>query len=48
MTIAARVLSKRTELGLTQTELAERAGTTQQAIVQLESGKTKRPDTCQN
>lgn len=43
MTIAARVLSKRTELGLTQTELAERAGTTQQAIVQLESGKTKRP-----
>lgn len=43
MTIAARVLSKRTELGLTQTELAEKAGTTQQAIVQLESGKTKRP-----
>ncbi|KQN53182.1 LexA family transcriptional regulator [Erwinia sp. Leaf53] len=43
MTIAARVLAKRTELGLTQTELAERTGTTQQAIVQLESGKTKRP-----
>ncbi|MBK0000319.1 LexA family transcriptional regulator [Erwinia sp. S38] len=43
MTIAARVLAKRNELGLTQTELAERAGTTQQAIVQLESGKTKRP-----
>lgn len=43
MTIAARVLSKRTELGLTQSELAEKAGTTQQAIVQLESGKTKRP-----
>lgn len=43
MTIAARVLAKRTELGLTQTELAEKTGTTQQAIVQLESGKTKRP-----
>lgn len=43
MTIAARVLSRRTELGLTQAEVAEMAGTTQQAIVQLESGKTKRP-----
>ncbi|MBN7122863.1 hypothetical protein BSU01_14255 [Erwinia billingiae] len=43
MTIAARVLAKRNELGLTQVELAEMAGTSQQAIVQLESGKTKRP-----
>ncbi|MCW0353983.1 LexA family transcriptional regulator [Pantoea ananatis] len=43
MTIAARVYAKRTELGLTQTELAEKVGTTQQAIVQLESGRTQRP-----
>lgn len=43
MTISARVLLRRNQLGLTQTELADLAGTTQQAIVQLESGKTKRP-----
>ena len=43
MTISARVLLRRNQLRLTQTELAELAGTTQQAIVQLESGKTKRP-----
>ncbi|QIE96421.1 helix-turn-helix domain-containing protein [Pantoea stewartii] len=42
-TIAKRVQSKRSELGLTQAELAERAGTSQQAIEQLENGKTKRP-----
>lgn len=43
MTIASRVRFKRDELGLTQTELAERAGTSQQAIEQLENGKTQRP-----
>lgn len=43
MTIAARVYAKRTELGLTQAELAEKVGTTQQAIVQLEGGRTQRP-----
>jgi SOS-response transcriptional repressor LexA len=43
MTIASRVYAKRSELGLTQTELADLVGTSQQAIVQLESGKTKRP-----
>ncbi len=43
MTISARVLLRRNQPGLTQTELAALAGTTQQAIVQLESGKTKRP-----
>ncbi|WP_034912955.1 S24 family peptidase [Erwinia sp. 9145] len=43
MTIASRVLAKRNELGWTQAELAEKTGTSQQAIVQLESGKTKRP-----
>lgn len=43
MTIAARVYAKRIELGLTQTELAEKVGTTQQAIVQLENGRTQRP-----
>jgi len=42
-TIAKRVQSKRSELGLTQAELAERVGTSQQAIEQLENGKTKRP-----
>lgn len=43
MSISERVKLRRTELGLTQTELATRAGTSQQAIQQLEEGKTKRP-----
>ncbi|EKY1951561.1 LexA family transcriptional regulator [Cronobacter sakazakii] len=43
MSIAVRVKTKREALGLTQTELAERVGTSQQAIEQLENGKTKRP-----
>lgn len=43
MSISERVKNKRTALGLTQAELAERAGTTQQSIEQLEGGKTKRP-----
>lgn len=43
MTLGDRVKSRRIELGLTQTELAELAGTTQQGIVSIESGRTKRP-----
>ncbi|CUZ60317.1 helix-turn-helix transcriptional regulator [Serratia nevei] len=43
MSIADRVKLRRTELGLTQADLAVRAKTSQQAIQQLEDGKTKRP-----
>ncbi len=43
MSISERVKNKRIILGLTQSELAEAVGTTQQSIEQLESGKTKRP-----
>lgn len=43
MNIGDRVKIKRDFLGLTQTQLAERVGTSQQAIEQLEGGKTKRP-----
>lgn len=43
MSIATRVKSKREALGLTQTDLALMAKTSQQAIEQLENGKTKRP-----
>lgn len=43
MSIAKRTKDKRIALDLTQSELATLAGTTQQSIEQLESGKTKRP-----
>jgi SOS-response transcriptional repressor LexA len=43
MSIAIRVKSRRDALGLTQIELADKVGTSQQAIEQLENGKTKRP-----
>lgn len=43
MSIAERVKLRRVELGWTQAELAIRAKTSQQAIQQLEDGKTKRP-----
>lgn len=43
MNIAERVKLRRVELGLTQAELAIKAKTSQQAIQQLEDGKTKRP-----
>ncbi|MBS7782419.1 MULTISPECIES: XRE family transcriptional regulator [Providencia] len=43
MSISERVKNKRMILGLTQSELADTVGTTQQSIEQLESGKTKRP-----
>ena len=36
--IAEQVVSRRKELGLSQTELAELCGTTQSAIARLESG----------
>ncbi|EOL9384860.1 LexA family protein [Escherichia coli] len=43
MSISSRVKSKRIQLGLNQAELAQKVGTTQQSIEQLENGKTKRP-----
>ncbi|MBJ9866314.1 XRE family transcriptional regulator [Citrobacter amalonaticus] len=43
MSISERVKLRRAELGLTQAELAIKANTSQQAIQQLEDGKTKRP-----
>lgn len=43
MTIAARVKARREELAMTQSELATKAGTTQQSIQQLEDGEVRRP-----
>lgn len=43
MNIGERVKLKRLELGLSQDELAARSGTTQQSIVNVETGKTKSP-----
>ncbi|WP_306587669.1 LexA family protein [Hafnia paralvei] len=43
MTIGNRVRTSRDALGITQVELAEKVGTSQQSIEQLESGKIKRP-----
>ncbi|MER0014233.1 XRE family transcriptional regulator [Escherichia coli] len=43
MNIADRVKLRRAELSLTQAELASLAKTSQQAIQQLEDGRTKRP-----
>lgn len=42
-TISNRAKSRRVELGLTQAEVAELAGITQQSYQQLEAGETKRP-----
>ncbi|HHU4981472.1 TPA: helix-turn-helix domain-containing protein [Yersinia enterocolitica] len=42
-TISERLKQRRSELNLTQAELAEKAGIKQQSIQQIESGATKRP-----
>ena len=42
-TISQRLKQKRTELNLTQAQLAEKAGMKQQSIQQIEAGETKRP-----
>lgn len=42
-TISQRLKQKRTELKMTQAQLAEKAGMKQQSIQQIESGETKRP-----
>jgi len=42
-TISQRVKQRRIELGMTQAEVAERAGIRQQSYQQLEAGQTKRP-----
>lgn len=42
-TISERLKQKRSELNLTQAELAKKAGIKQQSIQQIESGATKRP-----
>jgi phage repressor protein C with HTH and peptisase S24 domain len=41
--IGDRVRARREELGLSQAELAARCGVSQQAVEQLENGKTQRP-----
>lgn len=43
MNIGDRVKAKRLEMGLSQDELATRSKTTQQSIVNVETGKTKSP-----
>nr|QVK09744.1 P22-FKBP12 [Integration vector pAH68-AF_SNS126] len=43
MSISSRVKSKRIQLGLNQAELAQKVGTSNVSISQLERGKTKRP-----
>lgn len=43
MALADRVRERRTELGMTQARLAEIVGATQQSIVSIENGLTKRP-----
>lgn len=43
MNIGDRVKIKRLEMGLSQEELAIKSGTTQQSIVNVETGKTKSP-----
>lgn len=43
MSLANRVKQKRSELGLTQTEAAERAGIRQQSWASIEDGKTLKP-----
>lgn len=42
-TISQRVKQRRNDIGLTQAEVAELAGITQQSYQQIEAGETKRP-----
>lgn len=41
MSLASRIRQRRQELNLTQTELAEKAGISQQSIESIENGRTK-------
>ncbi|WMT12543.1 LexA family protein [Serratia fonticola] len=43
MSLATRAKQRRTELKMTQTEVADKAGVTQQSIEAIESGKTRKP-----
>ncbi|MEY0543937.1 LexA family protein [Providencia rettgeri] len=43
MSLATRVKQRRTELSLTQVELAERAGISQQSVESIENGRTRKP-----
>ncbi|HDL7098248.1 TPA: helix-turn-helix domain-containing protein [Yersinia enterocolitica] len=43
MSLAERAKDRRLALGLTQTEVADRAGVSQQSIEAIESGRTKKP-----
>lgn len=43
MSLAERFKARRTELGMTQTEVATIAGVSQQSIETIESGKTRKP-----
>lgn len=43
MSLASRVKQKRTELNLSQTQLAHKVGMRQQSLQAIESGLTKRP-----
>jgi len=42
-TLSSRLKQKRTELKLSQTQLAELVGMKQQSIQQIEAGETQRP-----
>jgi len=42
-TISERIKQRRSELSMTQIELAEKTGVKQQSIQQIEAGVTKRP-----
>ena len=43
MSLAARFKTRRTELGMTQVEVANEAGVSQQSIESIESGRTRKP-----
>ncbi len=43
MSLAARFKARRLELGMTQVEVANSAGVSQQSIESIESGRTRKP-----